>query len=329
MVRKLSLRIAAYSVPLALLALSMASAILPISEDFHPSNPYWNGLETFFNVINATALDAAVSRVLPERSVLFIIGPYHEFTEARLEAIVFYVADGGTLVLMDETGAINPILSRLGLGIRVNGCFMLDAVFYYRSWKMPKAFAVKGGGPALGVEALAMNLPSILNIEGSKAKALALSSSFSFLDMDGDGRPSFHEPSGPFVLAADASYGKGRVIVISDSSLFLNSIIGREDNLLLLKNLVGARAAFVDTGVWPTSPQLAYRNAVIGTYRILSTPEVRYSLVLVTVMAIYRLAHMERSLPKDEELERLAEGHPSWDRSLLEALKEARDKVGE
>jgi hypothetical protein len=133
----------------ALLAVSAASVLLPPSEDFQPSNPSWNGLENFFRAVNATTVDLAYERVVPENTVLFIIGPSVNVTESRIEALKEYLIEGGTLVLMDETGAVNPILSGLGLDVAVDGRPMLDPVFYYGSWRMPKITKV---GHELGGE---------------------------------------------------------------------------------------------------------------------------------------------------------------------------------
>ena len=321
-------RLMLLSAALALLAVSAASALLPPSEDYQPSNPYWNGLESFFKAVNATSINLAYEKVAPENSVLFVIGPSVNFTQLRVEALKEYLLEGGTLVLMDETGAVNPVLSGLGLNVSVDGHPMLDPVFYYGSWRMPKIINVVGGDLTSGVENIALNLPSTLNIKGSGLTVLAYSSSFSFLDLDGNSEPSAGEPTGPFAVAAVAAYGKGRLILFSDSSIFLNSVISLGDNLKLLHNIAGEKAVFVDASVWQPTPQLAYRNAVLSVYRVFSAPEFRYSLAFATVTVIYTLMHKEKPIPGvDEEVDELVRRHPSWNRRLLEALKEARDRV--
>jgi hypothetical protein len=309
----------------ALLSVSAASVLLPPSEDFQPSNPYWNGLETFFRAVNATPVDLAYDRVAPENSILIVIGPSVNVTEPRIEALKEYLLGGGTLVLMDETGAVNPILSGLGLDVAVDGRPMQDPVFYYGSWRMPKITKV---GHELGVENIALNLPSTLDVKGPSLKVLAYSSSFSFIDLDGDSKTSPGEPTGPFAVAAMTAYGKGRIIIFSDSSIFLNSVIGLGDNLKLLHNIAGGRKVFVDAGVWQATPQLAYRNNVLAVYRAFTAPELKYSLAFAAVTVIYMLTHREGPAKgAGEEVDELIRRHPGWDRRLLEALKEARDRV--
>jgi hypothetical protein len=309
----------------ALLAVSAASVLLPPSEDFQPSNPSWNGLENFFRAVNATTVDPAYERVVPENTVLFVIGPSVNVTEPRIEALKEYLIEGGTLVLMDETGAVNPILSGLGLDAAVDGRPMLDPVFYYGSWRMPKIIKV---GDGLGVEDIALNLPSTLDVKGPGLKVLAYSSSFSFIDLDGDSEPSPGEPTGPFAVAAMTAYGKGRIIIFSDSSIFLNSVIGLGDNLKLLHNIAGGKKVFEDVGLWQATPQLAYRNNVLAVYRAFTAPELKYSLAFAAVTVIYMLIYRERPAKgAGEEVDELVRRHPGWDRRLLEALKEARDRV--
>ena len=324
---RFSFKLTLLSMALALLTVSTASALLPPLDDYHPSNPYWNGLESFFKAVNATSIDLRYQKIIPENSIIFIIGPSINVT--YVDALRKYLLEGGVLVLMDETGIVNPILSSLGLNVSVDGGQLLDPVFYYGGWRMPKIINVVGSDLTLGVESIALNIPSILNIKDSSLKVLAYSSSFSFLDLDGDSEPSAGEPTGPFPVAATTAYGRGCIILFSDSSIFLNSIISLGDNLKLLQNIAEGRKVFVDVGVWQPTPQLAYRNIVLDVYRIFQAPEFKYSIAFTAVTLIYILTRREKPTPIVDEVDELIRKHPGWSRRLLEALKEARDKVAQ
>ena len=320
-----SFKLTLISIALALLTVSTFSALLPPSEDYQPSNPYWNGLELFFKTTNATSINLAYDRVTPENSIIFMIGPSINLTQLHIEALRKYLLEGGTLIIMDETEAVNPILSGLGLNVSVYGYPMLDPVFYYGSWRIPKIINVD----LTDVESIALNIPSTLNIKDSRLKILAYSSSFSFLDLDGDSEPSAGEPTGPFPIAAVTAYGRGCLIIFSDSSIFLNSIIILGNNLKLLQSITKGRRVFVDVGVWQPTPQLAYRNTVLNVYKAFSTPELKYSLAFTAVVLIYMLTHRGKPTPTMDEVNELVKKHPSWSRHLLEALKKARDKVAQ
>ncbi|MCS7098700.1 MAG: hypothetical protein NZ922_06955 [Candidatus Methanomethyliaceae archaeon] len=293
----------------AMFIISILSAVLPSSEDFHPSNPYWNGLEKFFKITNAKIFNGDI---IPEKSILFIIGPSINYSSIDLKS---FISNGGILIIMDEIGIANPLIS--DFGISIDGHFVIDAVFYYNNWKMPKLIE----------RAIVLNLPSALKIDKG-IKVLAYSSSFSFLDLNGDFEPQADEPKGPFPIIAEAPYGNGKIIVISDSSIFLNDLI--DFNRKLLEDLISNREVFVDTSVWPLSLPSAYKAIVLKIYEFFSAPELKYSLALLIVILIYYYTSNYTSKEKQkeiDEIEELLKKHPNWNEKLLKAIKEARDKI--
>jgi hypothetical protein len=66
---------------------------------------------------------------------------------------------------------------------------------------------------------------------GRAADVWARSSYFSYGDLNGDGRRGAGEPDGPFAIGAVADLGAGRVVVVSDASLLLNSMVRSGDNV--------------------------------------------------------------------------------------------------
>lgn len=323
-----SLKILLCSITSALIILALASAMLPSQDDFDASNPYWNGHLKFSQAVNITEGDATVYKLDPRTVVLFIIGPSTNITDERINVWRIFVEEGGTLVFMDETGAVNYALETLGLKVKVDGRPMLDAVFYHNSWRIPKIVDVRGGALTSNVSTLIMNVPSILNLTGHNPnlRVLAYSSSFSFLDVDGNGNPSSGEPAGPFPVAAEVSYGGGRIILLSDSSLLTNSVIEICDNMRLLKNIVGDKMAFVDSGVWRRTLRAEFRLLVLVAYNFISAPEIKYSLTAAVLIAIYLLASGRR-LKVHDEIQALLAKHPDWNRELLERLREARGGI--
>lgn len=185
-----------------------------------------------------------------------------------------------------------------------------------------------GSSLTVGVDEILLNLPSALRVSGVGVRVLARSSSFSFLDLNNDLEYQVGEPVGPFVVGVEASYGSGRVIVFSDSSLFINGIIWLGDNYRLLKNIISDKAVFIDMSIWPTTPQLTYRYFVLSIYRALSTPELKYGLVVLAVVVTYMLTRSRSKFTRAiDEVEVLLMKHPEWDKRLLIALKEAREGV--
>jgi hypothetical protein len=301
---KLNLKLPLIGVLTALATIALASTLLPPQEEFNPSNPYWNGLMEFTKIASPSIIDATTYKPDPKTTILFVIGPSINITEKRIEAWRRYVEDGGILVLMDETGSINHALEILNIKVRVNGHVMLDPVFYYNSWRIPKITDFRDDKLMGGIREIAMDIPSVLEVTGEVKglKVLAYSSSFSFLDLDGNGEPSKGEPSGPF------------------------PVVSLGDNIKLLKNIMGGRVAVIDSGVWLKTPQSQLREYVLTAYKVISTTEIKYSLILVTVILIYMLTGRVGVVEVRDEVEELISKHPDWDRRTLEMLREARGR---
>jgi len=314
------------SVITATITIAIASVILPPQDDFQKDNVYWNGLKTFSQLTNATFTDVLSQQLNPATTVIFIIGPSQNITENRMQYWKNYAENGGTVVMMDETGIINDVLSYLNIGIRIDGHILLDPVFYYKSWKLPKIMDITKSSIMQNVTAIITDMPSILNITDQNVKILAKSSIFSFLDLKGNFQPSQGDPSGPFPVAAELNYGKGKIIVFSDSDLFINSIITFANNTQLLKNIVQNKAVIVDIGVWKESTQVLFKNAIITFYNIISTPEIKYSLTLLLIMTIYMVSNREQTPRIPDEIEEIIKKHPDWNKELLQTIKEIREK---
>lgn len=315
---------------IVLISLSIASIIIPSSEDFDERNTFWNGLQKMYEYTNAISIDFEIQKIIPEGTVLLIIGPSKNISEIRIEAWKKYVEDGGILILMDEIGNINPILSKMQLNIEIDGHFMLDGLFYHWNWKMPKITNIIESELTLNVNEIILNLPSIIKIKNldSKIKVIAYSSSFSFLDLNRDGIYTDGEPMGPFIVIVEIDYGKGKIIVFSDSSIFINNMIDLSGNKKLLENIVRDKRVFIDIGVWQLTPQQNFRNTVIWVYNIISTIEFRYVFIILTITLIYITINNRRKIEVKYELEELLKKHKNWDRNLLKILKEERDRIG-
>ena len=316
-----------FSTITATITIAIASITLPPTDDFEKSNPYWNGLKILSETINATFIDATTQQLNPETTVLFIIGPSENITQQRIEYWKKYTENGGTLVIMDETGIINNALSNFNINIRINGHPLLDPVFYYNSWKLPKITDITKTSITKNITTIATNLPSALNITTThNIKILAKSSPFSFLDLKGNYEPSPENPTGPFPIAAETNYGKGQIIIFSDSDLFINSIITLANNTQLLKNIAQNKKAIIDTGVWKKSTQTTFRNTILTIYNIASTPEIKYTITILTITTIYILINKQKPQKTTDEIQEILKKHPDWDKNLLQTLKEIREK---
>ncbi|MBC7090495.1 MAG: DUF4350 domain-containing protein [Nitrososphaeria archaeon] len=322
-----TIALAAVASIIAVLALSI---IMPSSDDYMPDNPYWNGQNVFAKTVNVTFTEPKNLLLEPENTILFIISPEKNITEDYTLTLKNFVESGGTLVLMDETGKINPILEELDVGVKVEPYPIMDPLYYYRSWNLPKVTNINPTTPITkNITIIATDVPAAIKIEGMQnIKILAYTSYFSYMDLDGDGQPSKDDPVGPFPVIVEKSYGDGKIIVASDSSLFINSIIVLGDNKILLKNIVGEKNAIVDSSLWNPSAHSRLKTFTEQAYNMISAPEIKYTLVACVATITYITVRKEKiEEEKADELQQVLEKHPEWNQQLLKTLKEARENV--
>ena len=309
----------------ALLALASAAGILatvPSVDDFSLENPYWNGMSLAASELGISSAGRAPD---PASTALLIVGPDLPFSGARVESIREYLESGGVLLLLDDFGEVNSLLEGLGIPLRVNGSLLLDPLFMERSRHYPKA----SGSGAIDLSApVTMDYASAVEVLDARgARVLLESSAFSFLDLDGDGEHTAGEPHGPFPVAVEAQQGKGRVIVVSDSSVLINSVFGMsKGNAELVRGVAGNRSILVDYGNNAESPYASLRSAAISAAgAVAAYPEIRYLVAIAGAWALF--AGMGKALSgirgasggggSDTELARAAEAHPGWDLGLL------------
>ncbi|MBC7121082.1 MAG: DUF4350 domain-containing protein [Candidatus Methanosuratus sp.] len=324
----------------ALAALVLVVAIIfavPSVDDFSLENPYWNGMSMAASELGIAKAGGSTTPD-PEETLLLIVGPDLPFTPSRIAEIRSYLESGGVVVLMDDFGEGNSLLDGLGVGARINGSLLLDPLFMYRSQYYPRAFSAGDSG----VGEVTLDYASVVEVEEwAGAKVLLESSAFSYLDLDSDGIHGASEPVGPFPVAAEISYGRGRLVIVSDSSLLINSVYSLgEFNSAFIREIAGARSLYADYGNNAQSTYASLRSGLISSVDALGEyPELRYLLAVAGVWVLFEVDPRPRSRSssrsrasasrirgrggdlegedEDGEYWRVAEEHPDWDRGLL------------
>jgi len=286
--------------------------LTPPIDDFNPENPHWNGLSEFFGKFNCILWETPRSPNSKSTAFL-IIGPSTTFTSSDIETIKGYLEDGGLLVVADDFGSANELLEALGVNVRINGSLLLDPLFKYRSSVLPKAKF--GGGEVI------LNYASV--VEGRGFQVLARSTKFSYLDLNGNMKFDKGEPSTSFPVAVRIKYGKGDLIVISDSSIFVNSMLKLGDNINFVKHILTGRKIVVDASHWTPSPFSRAKNILIRAFNILKIPEARYVLAILITAAFFRLRFKAKPYSGEASpIEETLNKHPNWNRHTLEMLEE-------
>jgi len=274
----------ALAIVLALVLIDIIALSIPSTDDLSPYNPLWNGLSKLSSYTNASIITySAIQMLNPDTSALIIIGLDRNVTEADIQSIKRFVERGGTLVVADEREELNSLLLALGVKARINGSLVADEVFYYRSPLLPIARASIGSTNT----SLYLNYPSFIEVKGSTGKCLGYSSPFSFIDINGDGVRESNEPYGPFCVVYVQSIGEGTVYVISDSSIFINSMIDLGDNKRFIQLLTNGRAVYMVYEPMKKAIYTLIRERIIGVHTLLFGTWLRYPVAVLMGLAIF------------------------------------------
>jgi hypothetical protein len=245
-----------------------------------PANPYWNGLRQSareFGVVGIASLDR-----LPDqpRGTALVVIPYFAPSPADLDLLKRYVEGGGVLILMADFGAGNAVLAHLGVRARLGGQVLADPLFNHRNPRFPRVSEFPPGPLAEGVGSLVLNHATVIAEAGGMTVA-ATSSPVSYVDANGNGRRDAGEPGGPHAVAAVGPVGAGSLVLVSDPSILLNSMLDLGDNRRFVQNLfrlAGADArVYLDEAHLDRAPLDEARLALAGVRSIAAHPLVMFA----------------------------------------------------
>ncbi|MEM3684029.1 MAG: DUF4350 domain-containing protein [Conexivisphaerales archaeon] len=308
-------------------------AFYPSNNDYSLQNPYWNGMSDLKNLIHPimVANDANLSLLYaaqpPGNFILLELGPTLPYSQQDIKAISSFVSQGGSLVIADDFGSGNQLLQGLNLNIRFAGILLLDPVFNVKVEQLPLITSIN----IKGIRSIAFNYATYLNFSAPgalnySANILAYSSSFSFADLRQTGSYAAGDISGPLPVIATVNYSAGRIIVISDSSLFLNSMLNQADNLALLNALISGKKPLIDTSHWIYSYQSEASILVHSVYNFIRNTGSNYAIAAVVVFLIARIKFKAASSRGREEISILRK-HPDWDSEMFLRLQQERQKL--
>lgn len=310
-------RVVMVSLGFSLVVLVALTMWMPSVDDLFVENPYWNGLSGFYVECDPIRLDVLSdwgSFLVPaDNSTLFIIGPDSEFDVFDAEAVSDYLGSGGRVVLMDDFGSGNQLLELLGLDTRFTGLSLEDPLFYEGDFGFPVVLDV---GLA-GVDEVVLNLPTGLEGGGT---VLASSSPFShYVGVVDSG------DLGSVPVIVRVSVGEGVLFVVSDSSVFINSMIDYRDNRALLGALARGRV-FVDESHMMATRLTRAKGFYRGFYGFFDRFEYRYLFLGLVGVLVFKLKwETGEKIEEDDVVSQVMMAHPGWDRDLVEHVHRLRE----
>jgi len=216
-------------------------------------NSKWNGTsimktklsEDGYSIKCLFSSPSILSNIEPP-DVLIILRPTCKYTPEEVTTIINFVQNGGGLFIADDYGFAHNITEQFGINYvsKNSSATLLEFKEYYKQPSLP--IVKLNIQPILNTT---LTTQPTLRIVLNKATALKTSanpnivtlgstSDESFLDINGNKYLDPSEPQGPLPVAVALTYGKGRVVIISDVTLFLNDLINLEDNYVFLQTAV-------------------------------------------------------------------------------------------
>jgi hypothetical protein len=212
-------------------------SLFPSAQDFMLYNTMWNGVRQTTNDLHTQPITSLQPINQPDSNKILISIPYIQYNSGDMQELKTFLDDGGTLMLMDDFGYGNSVLEYLQVDCRFSGTALLDPLFCYKNQRFPEITDFNSTAVTANVKEVVLNhATGLLNTGGTEL--LASSSTSSYLDTNGNEIWDSSEPKGPFPVAVKMSFGKGELIVVSDPSILINSMVGKDDNLLFVKNVL-------------------------------------------------------------------------------------------
>lgn len=292
---------------LSILAAALIVAIilvvwfLPSSDDFRLDNPFWNGISHTKSAYKVQPLDSLADLPSSAYNKTLLLVPYLSSTTSELDHLNRFISRGGRLIMADDYGHGNEILSYLGLEVRFTGDTLLDPLVNYKNKQLPRIIRFQPDHPlTANTDNLVFNhATSLLNV--SDNYVLASSSPFSFLDTNGDGTRQENEAAGPQPVISRHELGEGEIILISDPSIFINSMNDIEDNEQLIQNIAATTSVLYVDQSYLTSSNLYRSRSWLQQVRVtLSSPIWTAVLVLVAIMVVLIPIWYKRDEPLTE-----------------------------
>ena len=327
---------------------SLLIATSTSSASFGAYNRAWDGTSDLRGVASETGATpqvvhdtATYSDVTPNSTVSFILSPDRNYSVTDRARLRRFVRQGGTLLVAGDYGPeTNRLLSALGTDARLDGHPVRDDRHQYRSPAMPIADHVSNRSLVANVSALTLNHGTV--VSPRNATVLVSTSEYAYLDTNRNKRLDDNETISSMPVATVERIGEGRVFVVSDPSIMINTMIDRSDNRAFINTIVtGNHTVLLDYSHTAQLPPLALAVLILRESGLLQLLIGSGCLALVLLWAqrpdgITRQWNALVSRFSDQQLNRidgqlrlmsepamvsyLHEQHPDWDTTRIQRI---------
>lgn len=247
--RDITIYLIALTAVALMLIFSLSAPMMTTSADFSIYNTGWNGcsrlavrtyqtgdLTPSFRLDDDQDLDVAQRNILdydvvPNSTSILFLGPDLDFTSEEIDHMDDFLRRGGKVVLADDLGTGNQLLDGLNTSSRFSGNTVFDVSFEKRP-DFSVVYDFRDHELTQDLSFAMLNRPTYL-IPDDRAMTLMNTSEGAWVE---EGEDTKRIGKSPVMSIED--YGDGELILISDPSIMINSMIDKLDNGVIVSNLL-------------------------------------------------------------------------------------------
>lgn len=328
---------------------SLSAPLVTTNADFSIYNTDWNGcsglaVRTYETGDFTPNLKLANDRemeivqrsiteysVVPNSTSMVFLGPELDFSPGEIEYVDEFLRQGGKVLVADDFGTGNQLLSGLNTSSRFAGDTLLDLSFE-KDPEFSVVYEFREHPLTEDLTFVMLNRPTYLRPD-DQAVSLMNTSDGSWVERDdGDVR------IGRSPVMSVETYGDGELMLLSDPSIMINSMLDRMDNEIFTSNLLDYLSEnrtdiIIDESHREMS--LVYRVVYTGNY-----PSGMISFILIsggilvtaavivpglkdkTLILLEKLLSVFIKEEKEDPLSKVLNNQPDWDKHKLEWLYE-------
>ena len=274
---------------IALCVLCLAMSVLLVylttnADEFSRYNSGWNGTSRFFDSLDrhrVTEIEKPSELSGYTNSSLLVISPYRHFSSPESAVYRDYVLRGNTLILADDFGTGNELLSGMGSSVSIIPGNVSGVDRLYDSPYTIVAFPA--GSATLPITQEKLVLDKGAAVSGGEAEVQT--GLMSWIDTTGSSGPQPGTSLSRYSVVVHETLGRGSLYVVGDPSLFINSMLETEPGYTdaqFIHKLSTTREKILIDAYSTRADRLTGSRAVVHTIQT----EAFYKLVIIAIVLI-------------------------------------------
>ena len=335
------------------LTLAIAVAALTAPATLAAYNPSWDGTSTTRTTIaSATSSQPVVvdttayDRAQANDTLAVILAPRETYSADDVTQLQAFLDRGGTiLVAEDRRTETNQLLTNLSVDARIDGQPLRDPQQYDRNPAAPVITDIANNSTISGVDQFTLNRGTVLR--STDGTAIANTSEFAYLDQNDNEQLDRNEQLRSYPVLSSEQVGNGRVLLLSDPSVFINQMLERDGNRALLEELIAPHSHIMldyshapgttpAVELWLWFYRTAWAQAATAALAGLAVAGWTHEPTRNRIHSLTRRAQDRFSrhphtdpvhLTAEERTTFLQNRHPEWDPDRIQRIAESMDEV--